>query len=167
MKRLLFAFLAILVITTGSVNAQGLKTSGTVKVGPLSYTVDSNGNSKSCLSGAGQKVCITHDSEGRNNGVEVSAKIPVSPGGYVTGDFSYSEGGKVNGCVGTQVGVPKLNAGIKNCVGHEPGSTYIHSSVYGNAGPMGVGYNTSRLEIKQRDPNAPRVPDNPWMHPKY
>lgn len=164
MKQSFFAFVAILMISTGSLYAQGV--SVTAKYGPVVHTIDSNGGGSICLSAAEQELCYTEDQYG-NSGVAVRTVIPVGPGTAVTGEFSYSEGGNFNGCLGSRVGVPKYNAGIKNCVGRQSDTIHVYSGVYGNAGRVGVGYETEHLQLKKRDPNAPRIPDNPWMHPKY
>lgn len=166
MKRLIFAFIAILVFTAGSVDAQG--PSLTTHFGPFTHTINSNGGGSLCISAAEQELCYTEDQYG-NSGVAVKTVIPVSPGVAVTGEFSYSEGGNFNGCLGGRVGVPKYNVGVSDCIGRQSNTTHIYSRAYGNAGRFGVGYESDHLELRPRDPNEPRIPESPypWGRPKY
>lgn len=164
MKRLFFAFVAIVAIATGSAYAQGARVS--VKYGPVVHTIGNNEGGSLCLSAGEQELCYTEDEFG-HSGVSVRAVIPVSPATSVTGEFSYTERGNFNGCFGARVGVPKYNAGLKNCVGRQDDTIHIYSDVYGNAGRVGAGYESDHLKLRPRDPNAPRIPDNPWIHPKY
>ena len=150
MKRYIFTFFALLLISSATASAQGFGGGMNFEDAGISVTqtTTTDGNLESCFKFNNKGGCIIQNSDGEVIGGSFNGAVPIYPGVKATMSAGVGENDKFSVCGGAEFGVPRANVEVQGCAEVlKYGTIRVYTKTNAQAGPFNLNYESKHHSI--------------------